>query len=118
MGTPSWEGQLSRANGVRGGALAASTLRCPAWSQQPFSADPGLRGSFLPSRCSREELTSPGVPPPGPVRRFPEGGPRGLETGSAPVSEKPLQGTEQRWNHEPVHPSAPGCRASSKQDNR
>lgn len=74
----------------------------PLGPQQPFSADPGLRGSFLQSCSSREELTSPGVPPPGPVRRFPEGGPRGLETGPAPVSEKPLQGTEQQRNHEPV----------------
>lgn len=38
--------------------------------------------------------------------RFSAGGPRGLETPAASVSEKPLRGVEQRQNHEPGHLSA------------
>lgn len=92
----------------------------PGWVPAPglYGSGPaGLRPAAPLQSCGTHLSWCPAARPRAQVR-FPAGGPRGLGTRAALVSEKPLRGVEQRQNHEPGYPSAAGCRASSKQDNR
>lgn len=58
--------------------------------------DPALRGSVLPPRCSLAELTFPGVPPPGPARRF--GSPRAVRGGWEPAQLWSLRSLYEAWS--------------------
>lgn len=78
------------------GALEASLLRRPAWSQHPDSVDPGLQGSIQPPRCGLAELTSPGVPPPRPARRF--GSPRAVRGGWEPAQLRSPRSLYEAWS--------------------
>lgn len=60
------------------------------------SVDPGLRGSVLPPRSGLAELTSPGVPPPGPARRF--GSPRAVRGGWEPAQLRSSRSLYGAWS--------------------